>query len=66
MQRVIDNDLDTETRLESLAQLFDSMTIGNLTEVSKIASKVMRKVNIDGKLDHMHEVAHYNPLYHYW
>ena len=57
---------DTETRLEALAQLLDSLTVANLNEVSKLTSKNIRKVNIDSNLDHIHEIAHYNPLYRFW
>lgn len=42
------------------------MTMVNLKEVSKIASKVIRKIKIENILDDTHEVAPYNPFYRYW
>lgn len=56
-------DNDSQIELEGLAQLLDSMTMVNLSEVSKVASKVIRKVAIDNDLDLLHEVAPYNPFF---
>ena len=40
--------------------------MGSLKEISKLATKVIRKVPLENILIHTHEVAPYNPFYRYW
>ena len=49
-----------------MALLLDSLTMGSLKEISKLATKVIRKVPLENILIHTHEVAPYNPFYRYW
>ena len=50
--------------LESLSQLLESLTVGQLKEVGKVATKAIRKVPLENILE-VHEVATYNPLFKY-
>ena len=50
--------------LESLSQLLESLTVGQLKEVGKVATKAIRKVPLENILL-VHEVANYNPLFKY-
>ena len=42
------------------------MTMNRLTEVSKIATKSIRKVTQSNILEKLHEVAPYNPFYRFY
>jgi len=50
--------------LESLSQLLESLTVAQLKEVGKIATKAIRKVPLENILV-VHEVATCNPLFRY-
>lgn len=56
----------SDFELEPLSQLLDSMTLAKLTEISKVATKCIRKVTQTSILENLHEVAPYNPFYNYY